>query len=129
MRARVKANSPIASVRACVGRGFTRDSWTELPDSFLEEVRVNPLLEVEQVLSVVPDEFSELEEPVEQAEAIPHGRNVVLAGNAMTVKRAISSMRDIENLKRMKQDESSGKARKGVLDAIEDRLTEVEDVQ
>lgn len=141
MRARVKANSPIASVRACVGRDFTRGSWTELPDSFLQEAGDHPYLEVEQVSLVEPDEPAETgpteqpepDEPVVELESDepvdPPAPNfdVVLAGNATAVKGYVSSLQSKSDLEEMKQAESSGKARKGVLDAIDDRLTEVED--
>lgn len=140
MRARVKANSPIASVRACVGRDFTRGGWTELPDSFLQEAGDHPYLEVEQVTLVEPDESIEAEpaeqvqpdEPVkpesdEPVDPPPPNFDVVLAGNATAVKGLVSSLNSKPDLEEMKQAESSGKARKGVLDAIDDRLTEVED--
>lgn len=128
MRARVKANSPFPAVRACVGRDFVRGGWTELPDDFLEEIGNNPYLEIEQVSSVEPDELEELIKPRQGEQTTPHGPNfdVVLAGNAVAVKGFIDSMQSKSDLKKMKHAESKGKARKGVLDAIDDRLTEVE---
>lgn len=130
MRARVKAGSTLSIVRACVGRNFTRGAWTKLPDEFLIEVRGNPYLEIEQVLSVEPDEPVK-PEPDEQvvppADPPAPSFDVVLAGNAAAVKGFVSSLQSVSGLEEMKQAESKGKARKGVLDAIDDRLTEVED--
>ena len=123
MRARVKGNSPLSIVRACVGRDFTKDAWTELPDSFLKEVGGNPYLEIEQVKHAEPDEAVEPDAPGGQTAS---GVDVVLAGNAATVKKFVSTMQDTPSLEEMKQAESRGKARKGVLDAIDDRLAEVE---
>lgn len=129
MRARVKAGSPLSIVRACVGRDFVRDTWTELPDNFLVEVGDNPYLEIEQVSPIEPDEAvkPEPDEQVEPDEPTKPGLDVVLAGNAAAVKGFVSSLQSKSALGEMKQAESKGKARKGVLDAIDDRLAEVED--
>ncbi len=137
MRARVKARSTLSIVRACVGRNFTRGAWTKLPDEFLVEVRGNPYLEIEQVLSVEPDEpvrpepdeqaESDEKELDEQVDPSAPSFDVVLAGNAAAVKGFVSSLQGKSDLEEMRQAESEGKARKGVLDAIDDRLTEVED--
>lgn len=130
MRVRVRERSPIASVRACVGRIITRGVWTELSDSFLEEVRGNELLEIEQV---EPAELKESDAPAEpervEEEQEPDSFGVVLAGNATTVRGYISSMRDVVSLKEMRQVESSGKDRKSILNAIDERLTEIEVVE
>jgi hypothetical protein len=122
MRARVSAESPYPNVRACVGREFVRDSWTELPDSFLEEVSKNKLLEIEGAKPVVePDEVV-----AESANLLASNFDILLAGNASTVKQSISSMQDIPELAAMLDAETEGKRRKGVLIAIEDRLAEIE---
>lgn len=126
MRARVKANSPYPAVRACVGRDFRKDGWTELPDAFLEEARDNPLLEIEQALSVEPDESIEPEQGEQTASAGPNF-DVVLAGNAAAVKGFVSSLQSMPDLESMHVAETKGKARKSVLIAIEDRQIELRD--
>jgi hypothetical protein len=126
MRARVKANSPIANVRACVGRIFTKEVWIELPDGFLEEVRTNDLLEIEAAYPVVePDEQDG--PPAEQIEPKPTVLNfdVVLAGNAFAVKEFVGSMNNASDLELMRVAEAKGKARKSVLFAIKDRQVEI----
>lgn len=129
MRARVKANSPLKTVRACAGRDFTRREWTELPDSFLKEIGSNQYLEVEQAVSIVePDAPIEVVEP-EPVELIEEpreeGHGVVLAGNAAVVKDFVSVSLDAAYLAELSQAELDGKARKSVLSAIAERIAEI----
>lgn len=132
MQARVKseAGSPRV-IRACAGAEFVKEEWRLVPAGREDEARRNPFLEVAEDGAVavakaaaekVEAEGLKMPEPIVEA---GEDFSIILAGNVNTVRDMIVTMSDPAALAAMRQAEEDDKGRKGVLEAIDDRLKEL----